>query len=1021
MNTITTEAPLSIRRLDIPSIVDSLNDQQKVELAAKPFNEKIKALIHEMIARANRALCDKNIISTDRDIETYSDYSLYTECSNFGEGFSLIYYTRTIQSISDHLANLMILNPDGAKLVSNRVETIGFLFRQKVYNDGVQRDDLYVLAASIPSKVVSQYIDIEFSQRISRRLLDPKVQKISYKSLVENHRRMEKEYTEGETLLSSRFFDKQVIETTSKIRLDASIFKLPFFQNPSGRMPKARPTVTVRAKSILFNKQLKLNHYPVLLDHLSVIHHGQTTVSVCEGPEKLLVLGSPEQDSSESQTHRLVPVQNLEREQLEKLLSVRIWSIFWASESKTLTFSHSTADWTSAHTCSLLHNNEPFCTWDGPITAFDVFELLRAHLTIPVDAEALDAQLSSIQYSFKIGEKTTTCSLRKMFSGEFRIPETQKPYFLMHGKWFALSSNYVQDLYNEYAHLLRESIITGTDSLYALSKAWPTDQEICNKTGRNQRKLGEKTFNQSFIQESQFVFGDQILVEQNIEFFDLQKVTQEGCIWYFVKKGYGQHTRDATSQMRISASLLYEVCHAANSNNYCRINALCEALEKKDPNCLIRVGGKEQYIKILLNKPVTFVYALYEDNHNHLKLEQDAAKKDSLSPEDFYEFGNVAVCDFLKKLGFLNAGGYITPQMRQVNKTQFKEAFRNFAGTTHDFAEKVYNRISERTLQSHDSLIAPFELLMLQRKLKKYKISFKIDLISAAKTPEFIPVLDSGGHSFQFQNQKYVICDTPRNASCSFYAAFGEYKNNCMTLTTSPEVSRLYYRRLLEEILNAPNYHEYGGLIVQKYQAVINNLLFIRNSNHDNFRKFNLAAGSAAVEYRAKYAYHSQAINMEEEKLFKEFLHVLETGSNKIKCELRNLVPSYPNVSPSRDDFKCHQKGIEVYLQSLQPAKYSKSKENVITLNYHRQKLHELYQKLSIDQEIRKAYFHCLEDTCYWLDNSELSLMYLCYKTGLDIFSYDQALIHEEVAQATLIQKRVIFRINNYYFACSLQ
>ncbi|WP_042280500.1 hypothetical protein [Candidatus Protochlamydia sp. R18] len=286
---------------------------------------------------ANIRLQKKGITpkSIGDEIELQGLFELVIEKQDVGEGFSLLYYTRQISTLSKLAQSLLKLGGEASKMQSSRVEMIGFLFRQQTYHNSNKtpetHDDLYALTTSDAWREISHLTEFEFPQAILMRLLENKVHHVVYQPLVGNALRNEKDFKEGEELHIIRYFDKFITQLTSRIRPQTSLYRLKTFCNKGEKIPKKETQVKIELGAVRFQKLFALADYPPLLDHLSKIHHGQKTYLVKVGEKQKILNGKGEEEKDHIDLafwKYLKPVDPSEKAALEQLMDQSIWKAF---------------------------------------------------------------------------------------------------------------------------------------------------------------------------------------------------------------------------------------------------------------------------------------------------------------------------------------------------------------------------------------------------------------------------------------------------------------------------------------------------------------------------------------------------------------------------------------------------------------------------------------------------------------------------------------------------------------------
>eukprot|EP00112_Aurelia_sp_Birch-Aquarium-sp1_P019903 Seg5013.1 transcript_id=Seg5013.1/GoldUCD/mRNA.D3Y31 product="hypothetical protein" protein_id=Seg5013.1/GoldUCD/D3Y31 len=138
--------------------------------------------------------------------------------------------------------------------------------------------------------------------------------------------------------------------------------------------------------------------------------------------------------------------------------------------------------------------------------------------------------------------------------------------------------------------------------------------------------------------ENRWYVGDRIL-QDNIEVYDIMQVSEKGndLYLYHVKEGFGQNTRDACSQIRVSASALRSAINSVSDdflkNFYETIAGYQSSGEiPDDKNYRIEEKKKvendqEKFLNIFKSRRITYVYAFLDTHQEERKLEEEIYRK----------------------------------------------------------------------------------------------------------------------------------------------------------------------------------------------------------------------------------------------------------------------------------------------------------------------------------------------------------------------------------------------------------
>ncbi|KAL3864020.1 hypothetical protein ACJMK2_005732 [Sinanodonta woodiana] len=233
-----------------------------------------------------------------------------------------------------------------------------------------------------------------------------------------------------------------------------------------------------------------------------------------------------------------------------------------------------------------------------------------------------------------------------------------------------------------------------------------------------------------------FLHGDKILVE-NVELFDILKITKDKLYLYHVKEGVGQKTRDAASQIRISANLINKARETSQTQDilgkwYEQIinyKAKDKTRLKLKKDFEKRKCSKEDFLDLFLKKKIVYVYAFLDDTKGRKPFNELVSDEQCLlTKEDVYKELKVetqetlkekidVVCESLKSNGILSEkdiGFSVERKFLDLNKKKIFQIFEN-VGFSDAQANKLFHTLGEHFMPtvSVKSHIAKFELIRL--------------------------------------------------------------------------------------------------------------------------------------------------------------------------------------------------------------------------------------------------------------------------------------------------------------------
>ncbi|CAF24379.1 hypothetical protein [Candidatus Protochlamydia amoebophila] len=1079
--------PLSIRRLSTTRIVKMLTTEENEHLHTLTPQKRLSHLCCKIMRLANARLQKKGITpkSIGDEIEHRGLFELVIEKQDVGEGFSLLYYTRQISTLSKLAQSLLKLGGEASKMQSSRVEMIGFLFRQHIYstsNKKQKKEDIYALTTSDAWREISHLTEFEFPQAILMRLLENKVHHVVYQPLVGNALRNEKDFKEGEELHITRYFDKFITQLTSRVRPQASLYCLKSFCNKGEKIPKNATQVKIELGAVRFQKQFALADYPSLLDHLSKIHHGQKTYLVKVGEkQKILGKGEEEKDHIDLAFWKyLKPVDPSEKAALEQLMDQSIWKAFQEGISLPLFFAHRLVkDYATSSSFRLVSHLIPQrkrkdCKWDSAKSAQEILHLLREvvpSLEKCQNADDFAKILKEIKIEFKVREKIEKSSLRKMFGGEIRITESQKSYFLVGGLWLSLSPDYLRWVRTEFRGLLRDCLLKPGDRRN-LTHPWPANEAIKEAKKNGEGLYAEDVYNRSYASLDNYLIGDRVLVEK-IELFDLLYMldfgTTQEVILYHVKKGFGQETRDAASQIRVSLALVHEFLSDSAAKKPTRLDQLCEALEKRYPNCLEKVGQRQGLIDAFKRNQLTYTYAVYDDSSSNRSLWDEVNRKEELTVEDFEaindkkkNISSQTIVESLQAAGFLAADGLLTTKFHGTTKKEFKEIISKQLNWTKSKADVLHKRICDLAVSPYDSLIARLELLKLRKQVESKQIKFRICEISKAgnvkkeieneesrgsdvlKIPSLpvvkeIPILTEGS-IFTYKDDRFQIEKTLGDGTCALHAVFGEPNaSGYFFYPGGSEVARKSFADDLTKCLNNPM-HPRKSEVSSAYEKLILDLLIGRGAQGINGKVLTSKLRVSGKEYQRKSNTFEKKRQKAVQDLESAFFKTFNKMQNKNAVKFPNLMNILnPDLNPKekntwaqlyRDNPKQLSAAFDQKREAIRqffcadgftkaynaPVKFFKAIEQA------EDELEKIEEEICHQPEVFNAYLACIQDLDYWFETNEICLAGLLRGQAVRIFAQtgngEITIADEELIEGGG-DVRLIFHYGRHFMRCT--
>lgn len=245
----------------------------------------------------------------------------------------------------------------------------------------------------------------------------------------------------------------------------------------------------------------------------------------------------------------------------------------------------------------------------------------------------------------------------------------------------------------------------------------------------------EETYNRAYLlppfgPANGYLVFDQICPD-NIEPCDVLRYTAETVYLYHVKEGFGQHTRDACSQIINSAKMIRSALATYQPQNYLqKLWGKATTLGKEPSDWLKSVKaqveglGEQTFLNIFRNRRIVFVYACLPDADK--SLANEAKVKSCLAPEDLAAKEPIKLFAMLISLGYLDSHGRLTGKFQSTKKDNFK-----LTGELATSSEEVFKQLNAFRSVSKSTL-AKIELLQLAQNLRALNFEFRIAEIPRA-------------------------------------------------------------------------------------------------------------------------------------------------------------------------------------------------------------------------------------------------------------------------------------------------
>lgn len=281
-------------------------------------------------------------------------------------------------------------------------------------------------------------------------------------------------------------------------------------------------------------------------------------------------------------------------------------------------------------------------------------------------------------------------------------------YFKIRKMWYVLEWDYLALLHDDFIKVIKNVLIEKNTEWW-LPRSW----------AGNSKGEKEETYNRSYASDKGYLVFDQICPD-NIELCDILKYTNDALYLYHVKEEFGQHTRDACSQILNAATVIRSAITVHQSPNYLEklwSQATTLPENPKDWKKYLKTKldhlGKEAFIKIFHDLKIVFVYAYLPSQKqslsNMLKASEEEMKEELKNK--------------LTNSSYLDSYGRLTGTFFSTNQKDFV-----LEGEDKNSNRSIYKKLKAR--QFSKSTLAKIELTHLARNLQNLNFEFKICEIS---------------------------------------------------------------------------------------------------------------------------------------------------------------------------------------------------------------------------------------------------------------------------------------------------
>jgi hypothetical protein len=463
-------------------------------------------------------------------------------------GFQIMIYTQKYGGSS------RLLKKYGIHFVQNTCNVVIFHYNS---------DCLFAVTKGAGWRLIQRYVDYDFPQKVAARILSEDGRKsFTDRQLLGNARSVNKTLKTDEP--TDPFAAPSICtKFTARLRPNASILELKCFKTIKKSL--AYVSVEIGFGSVRFKKEFEVEDFFLILDHLNKIDKGEKTLTTDGGEEK-------QSEAFYRYLHKVSPV---DEDKLNTILVERIRDGIQNNKMNYIQqfdFCHKYADsFSYGSKFTLKYNNHIVKRFRNAPSLENIFNYLqtaekcKALHNKNCSIEKYRKRLCNVKISFETDKDIIRSKLLDYIEGY--IFYDNQYYWRVMTKWCCVSEDYLKLIQIKFVKLLNKRLI-GPDELGRLDEPWKNEDE-------------EDDYNKKYASKNGFIVGDKSTVK-TIELFDLMFHDQESNLsfLYHVKKGFGQSTRDACSQV-INCANIIRLSMQGNSN---QLDIIKEAYEKYSKN-----------------------------------------------------------------------------------------------------------------------------------------------------------------------------------------------------------------------------------------------------------------------------------------------------------------------------------------------------------------------------------------------------------------------------------------------------
>lgn len=325
---------------------------------------------------------------------------------------------------------------------------------------------------------IQRFTDYTFPRSITFRLLDPERQ-----SKESSKRIIGPVMADQQTLRAKLAFDPNQLHKIytgfqTCLRGDSSLLAFEPFHNQNGKIPEKTAEVEVGEGRVRFHKELSIDQYPPVLDHLSRIDHKRKTYCY-EQPTPKRRKREEDRVDQFAFLEYFTPVPDEVSAQLNDFAKREVAAQIQGDQGLDLELSHPHLDdYFKARIFRYQYkrsNGRPIISeWhERRLTFPELMKKLRREVPhLHLSQKALSEEISKIHYGYKKGSRFEMRPLLHCLSGQVRALNDAQ-YFKLNNRWYQINEDLLTTVDTNFKLMLHEKgVLMKETSLGALTRPW---------------------------------------------------------------------------------------------------------------------------------------------------------------------------------------------------------------------------------------------------------------------------------------------------------------------------------------------------------------------------------------------------------------------------------------------------------------------------------------------------------------------------------------------------------------------